>query len=245
MSDAYEYLWMSSDDVDEALLRECSALFSEHYGRWGTTGFRPGERIRLGVSKLREFLPKDGWAILARKDGLLVGHAFGVRVDTPDGVVDWVTQLVVHTEHRRRGVAKGLLFTFWGFSNHLAWGLVTSNPYTVRALERITHRRSDPARIRDHQGLLDAVGARISYVKGRATHIDAAQSIIDTRFGIDLSNLDGKLEAVEKTAPWTLGRIREGEEWLAFTFRDQPMFPLEPEELRRMLDHSDRTAQQA
>lgn len=246
MIDDYEYSWKSAADMDERLLKECSELFSEQYGRWGKRGPRPGEPIRLGVNRLRAFLPEGSWAILARHRGALIGHAFGVRVQIPDrGVVTWVTQLVVHADHRHRGVAKDLLLTFCGFSNHFGWGLVTSNPFAVRALERITHRRCDPEVIREHLDVLARVGERIAYVHERPTKVGDGQSIIDTEFRIDLSNLPGKLAKARTAAPWLLGEITEGEEWLAFTFLDQPMMNLDRGELRRMLDHSDRTVKQA
>ncbi|KYF85883.1 hypothetical protein BE20_13435 [Sorangium cellulosum] len=246
MSDEYEYFWKSGVDMDEAQLEECSALFSEHYGLWGRHHERHGQRIRLGAKRLRGFLPEGSWALLARHRGALIGHAFGVRVDIPErGVVDWVTQLVVHAEHRNRGVAKDLLLTFFGFSNHFAWGLVTSNPFAVRALERITHRRCVPREIETNLDVVTTVGERIGYVHRSPTTVDAAQSIINTKFHIDLTNLPGKLQKASERTPWLLGQIQEGEEWLAFTFREQPMMALDRNELRRLLDRSDRTVKQA
>lgn len=246
MNHEYEYEWRSGADVDDTLLAACSRLFSEQYGVWGPQGPKPGQPITLHPKRLRAFLPDDGWAILARHQGDLVGHAFGLRAKI-DGVhvVDWVTQLVVHKQHRRRGVAKDMLLTFWGFSNHLGWGLVTSNPYTVRALERITHRRCDPATIAKHLGHIRSIGERIEYVRSATATVDDTQSIIDTQFHIDLTTLEDKLANAASEVPWVLGHIREGQEWLAFTFRDQETMPLKPQELRHMLDHSDRTVRQA
>lgn len=247
MSSEYEYEWRSGAEIDDALLAECSRLFTEHYGTWGPGAHKPGRPISLTPKLLRPFLPEeDGWAILARFRGELVGHAFGVRARVSGGeVVDWVTQLVTHKQHRRLGVAKNMLLTFWGFSNHLAWGLVTSNPYTVRALERITHRRCEPATIAKHLDLIRDIGARIGYVRGAEVSVDESRSVIDTKFHIDLATLPNKLKSASERAPWVLGQICEGEEWLAFTFRDQATMALEPAELQRMLDQSDRTVRKA
>lgn len=36
--DDYNYDWRSDDCLDDALLTECAALFSAHYGVWGEGG---------------------------------------------------------------------------------------------------------------------------------------------------------------------------------------------------------------
>lgn len=232
--------------MDSSLLDEFAQLFSDHYGVWGIGSGRVGDRIKLSSKRLLAFVPSDGWAAFARHNGKLVGYALGVRVALGgQTLVDWVTQLVVHGDHRKRGVASWLLFTFWGFSDHAAWGLVTSNPYAVRALERITHRRCELRRIHQAKDLLVEVGQRISYVVGRPIDFDG-RSVIDTNFHISHRHLPKKLSDVQSNGvPWVLGNIREGEEWLAFTFCDQPQIPLNPEELKEMLNHSEQTARGA
>ncbi|MDO9019770.1 MAG: bifunctional N-acetyltransferase/class I SAM-dependent methyltransferase [Deltaproteobacteria bacterium] len=244
--DDYDYDWRSGDHLDDALLAECSELFSMHYGVWGASGPRPGKQISLSPSKVREFVPSPGWAVLARRGGELVGYALGIR-KTIDGfgTMDWVTQLVVHTEHRNRGVATQLLFTFWGFSDHAAWGLVTTNPYAVRALEHITHRRCDLAVIGERLAEIRAAGEGIPYAKDRPIEVTGARSVIDTAFFISHEKLPDKLRRVKESAPWQLGEIAEGEEWLAFTFRSQRPKAYRPDELKALLDRSDRTARNA
>jgi hypothetical protein len=56
------------------------------------------------------------------------------------GTVSWITQLVVHSEYRQRGVAKKLCRMAWAVDHYYAAGLVTSHPYAVRAMERATER---------------------------------------------------------------------------------------------------------
>lgn len=244
--DDYNYDWRSDDRLDDALLAECATLFSAHYGVWGEGGPRPGKQIALSPAKIREFVPSPGWAVLARRGGELVGYALGIRkVLDGFGTIDWVTQLVVHTDHRHRGVATQLLFTFWGFSDHAAWGLVTTNPYAVRALERITHRRCDLAVIGEHLAEIRAAGDGIPYARGRAIEVNATRSMINTEFFISHEKLPDKLRRAKESAPWQLGEIAEGEEWLAFTFRSQRPMPYEPNELSALLDRSDQTARNA
>ena len=59
-------------------------------------------------------------------------------------------QLVVHTDYRNQNVAKQLLYSIWCESSNFAWGIVSSNPYAIRALEKATRRRSSPKIIRKH-----------------------------------------------------------------------------------------------
>ena len=247
-TDDYSFQWMPGSELAPEVLGECAELFSAHYGVWSPRGPRPGKSIRLSPEKLRGFLPKGSFAILARQDGALIGHAFLLRTELPGrGVVSWVTQLVVHRAHRECGVARRLLFPLWGFSDHFAWGLVTSNPYAVRALERQTHRRCDPAMTRRYAGELEALGATwIPYIRPGTITVEERRCVIDTAYDVDHARVPEKLErATQKGVPWTLGLIDEGEEWFAFTFNEQPQFPLEAWEVEQLLARSDETAQWA
>jgi len=115
------------------------------------------------------------------------------------------------------------------FSEHYGiWGTEGRRPG-----ERIRLRASDVARFLPQDGW--AVFAR---------H-DGARSVIDTRFFISHATLSEKLRRVREKAPWMLGDIGEGEEWLAFTFRSQEPMPLTPEDLSALLDRSDRTVKGA
>src|SRR5216684_596844 len=67
-------------------------------------------------------------------------------------------KLVIHEAHRRVDVGKTLLFSIWGFSDHFAWGLITANPYAIRALEKATRRRCSPERIGKNKRKLQTIG---------------------------------------------------------------------------------------
>lgn len=36
-----------------------------------------------------------------------------------------------YKDYRQQGIAKNILFSIWGFSNHFAWGIVSANPYAI------------------------------------------------------------------------------------------------------------------
>lgn len=91
----------------------------------------------------------------------IVGYAiaFG-KNEIGYGIVTWVTQLVVHKDYRQQGIAKNILFSIWGFSNHFAWGIVSANPYAIRALEKATRRRAVPMRIKKNATKLRNIGRK-------------------------------------------------------------------------------------
>jgi SAM-dependent methyltransferase/GNAT superfamily N-acetyltransferase len=209
--------------------------------------FRP---IRLSPERIRQWLTKpDARLAYASTDGRVIGYAIAVQPKVHGlGVISWVTQLVVHSDHRRRDVGKRLLYSIWEFSDHFAWGLVTANPYAIRALEKATRRRCDPQRIaRNHKRLLHLGTAYIPYItEGTETIVQADNSRINTQFLIDHSELPLMMQDVTKPeVRWTMGEIPEGWEWFAFTFQDQTEIGLSESEIEKMLRTSDAVAKQA
>lgn len=252
LSDSPEYLyqWMHGGFVRAELLDELAELYSSHYGIWGDRSLNRFQRIRLSSRRIQQGLVhKESRLAYASLEGKVIGYAIAVQPRISGmGVISWVTQLVVHSDHRRRDVGKRLLFSIWEFSGHFAWGLVTASPYAVRALEKATRRRCDPHRIApNHKRLLSVGSTYIPYLNGRIdSFVDGANSRINTEFFIDHSELPFMLDDVVKPdAPWTLGEIPEGWEWLAFTFQDQSEIGLSEAGINRMLRTSDAVAKQA
>ena len=251
IANGYEYLWVPAALVDSNVLKECSALYSEHYGTWSAASPQsPGRPIHLSADRIRDWT-RSGDTRLAqvRLAGKLIGYAIALQTKVPDwGWISWVTQLVVHKDHRNRGVGKRLLFSIWGFSTHFAWGIISANPYAIRALEKATRRRCSPKRISQNHRKLHRLGAEnIPYVKpDTQLEITADACRINTRFFVDHSTLLEKLErATSGETPWLLGTIDEGWEWFAFTFRDQSQIGLTTNEVHEMLRASDDITRQA
>lgn len=247
-----DYSWMPGSFalVDSDLLEECATLYSNHYGLWSDRSSLPGRRVRLSSKRLREWLDsKDARITLARSGSELVGYAIAVQTKAARcGVVSWVTQLVVHERYRRQDVGKTLLFSIWGLSDHYAWGLLTANPYAVRALEKATRRRCLPNRIQKSSRKLYQLGlAHVPYVtEGTEFEVHSDRSRIRTDFFLDHSELEQMLRsATTDGKPWRLGPLQEGWEWLAFTFSDQDQILLSPREISSMLEASDQITRQA
>jgi len=227
------------------LLKECSDLYSKHYGFWRPKDLL-GEKtnVTLSPARIRKWLGDTNHIVLARaQDGSLIAYAIAEQILVPKhGAVTWVTQLVVHADHRRNDVAKTLLFSLFGHSDHFCWGLVSANPYAVRALEKATRRRCDPRTIERHRRFLFRIGAKyVEYInKDTEFNVSSTESSVDTEFDLDHSMVPEMItRATTHAVPWRLGRLLPGWEWLAFTFQDQSQMELTEPEVRQMLDASD------
>nr|VFK18635.1 MAG: Methyltransferase domain-containing protein [Candidatus Kentron sp. LFY] len=259
----YKQLPAAFARVDEGLLEECSCLYSDHYGHWSRNApHAPGEKIRLSANKLRDCWLENKTANLytARLEKGLIGYAIAIRPKYKDyGVFSWVTQLVVHEDYRNRGIAKRLLFSIWGLSNDFAWGLLTANPYAIRALEKATRRRCSPKRIAINKRKLfniacenlgdcyqiDCDFPRINKDSKQIT-VDETGSKIDTRFFVDHSRIPEMVEgALSNGTPWVLGDLEEGWEWFAFTFNDQEQLKLTSDEIEGMIRMSEQVVKRA
>jgi 2-polyprenyl-3-methyl-5-hydroxy-6-metoxy-1,4-benzoquinol methylase len=245
----YEFSYIYGSLAQPALLAELAQLYSRHYGRWSQTApQRPGQNVKLNEDRLRQWLKKDSRISLAKLNGQVVGYAISVQTKYGKrGLISWVTQLVIHEEHRKRDVAKRLLFSIWGMSDHFAWGLLTANPYAIRALEKATKRRCDAKRIGRNADKLKAIGKKqTTYVMDdTVVRVNGSTAAINTKFFLDHSELPEMLNNVQRSAPWRLGPLLEGWEWLAFTFHDHPEIELSHYEIEQMIRASDQVTKQA
>jgi hypothetical protein len=152
--------------VSDALLLEMSELVSNHYGVWSESApdvALRGQRVRWTPEKLhREYLQarvvprmSDNRVFVAlafvdnnnndADDGTLIGHAIGQEFDTDNAIMGrgiWITQLVVHTEHRSKRVATGLLDMLMLFDSSSSRPLrlaaiASSHPHAIHALASV------------------------------------------------------------------------------------------------------------
>ena len=241
---------------DQQLLAACAELYSSSYGVWSTAargaGLTPGERIRRAPEDIAELLesPESFLAVAELPSGELVGYCVAVFTPTAggEGRIAWVSQLVVGEAYRNAGVATNLLFSVWGFSDHYACGLVTSNPFAVRALESATRRACRLAEIRRRGNqVLQALQGKVSYLPSKLQNgSEHMRPVVDTQFFVSHEELERmRRNAARESRPWALGDIDEGEEWFACTFRDQEPAPLSAEKLNDILVGADRVWMEA
>lgn len=223
----YRLAWRRGSALTDGDLAACASLFSSHYGYWGTDAGskRAGRQIELSPGRLREYLmAPESWAALAYLHDELVGYAFSERFHVKDqGGVVWVTQFVVHSLHRHQGLGTRLLRSIWSQSDQYAWGLVTANPFAVRALEKATLRTCDPMKIRaGWPRLHSAAKAYLSYVAEAVAALPSSSTALNTHFPLDHEESDRAFDRLlARGYQWHLGRLGKTDEWVAFTFREQ------------------------
>lgn len=206
-------------------LKDCydaSYLFSANYGRWSGNDNpeKKGKRIKLPSSYYERLKTmSDMYVSFCHDDGLLIGSCFFLKKTLQNNqTCVWITQLVVDSSYRKKGIATRLLQSAWGFSDYFAWGLATANTLTIKTLESVTWRKVDPSIISKNIDVINALCESLPYRTGQKNVSDKNVSI-DTNFFID-RELHAGLEDVyvEK-----LGQLTDGYEWLAFTFHTQEM----------------------
>jgi hypothetical protein len=139
-------------ELTDDMLEEATQLFNENYGIWGEdptnprstpkpgrlgrtvlilfTDIRIGTRVRLSKNRLRaQYLPDNATCSYVRVtvEDRLAGNAFACRWSYKDKIVCWVTQLVVHSNFRERGLAVGLL-NLLRQDDDAIYGLMSSHP---------------------------------------------------------------------------------------------------------------------
>lgn len=205
-------------EVSDAEWAAVSALFSSEYGFYSAAApDRAGERIRLGTGYYRRAYADDRYrVVLCRDEDRLVAHAIYLERMTSRGQIAFVVQLVVAERYRCRGIASTLLHAIWGFSDYYAWGIVTSNAFTVRSLESATFRKASPSVLAARSGWWrDEVLSEVPFLAKSDWRVGSGVSVVDSGFYTDRS---GK---TDEAVASRLGKLNEGEEWLAVVFRDQ------------------------
>ena len=223
--------------MTSALWTEVSELFSSEYGCYSEKSpIRPGGRIRMGVKRYeRSYANADYRVALCRDGSRLIAEAVYREFSTSCGKVAFVVQLVVAGEYRRQGIASTLLHAIWGFSDYYAWGIVTSNAFTVESLESATFRRVCPSLLVDRiDWISDELLPAIDFLDRATWTVSPEDTRIATGFYTDRKNVSPSASDVTRR----LGTLVEGEEWLVVVFRDQ-----EPDDLSAyatMIDASER-----
>lgn len=211
----------SGDSVSIAQWQSAADLFSRAYGVYSQSApdGKAGRPIRLGAGYYQRAYANDAYKVAFCYDAdKLVGQIVYCECQTSRGKVAFVVQLVVDEEYRRKGIASTLLHAVWGFSDYYAWGIVTSNAFTVGALESATFRRTNPRLVSDRERWIrDEVLSKIDFLRDVPWAVSEVQSRVNTRFFTDRSHVTSAAEALTRR----LGALAEGEEWLAMTFREQ------------------------
>ena len=229
MAAEFHYRNIACSKMSEQDVASCARLFSENYGRWSPAAgeTRAGRPIRLSPSRIRQMFcsKSDRYVALMFDDaGHLIGQVFYVRRASPwspQKRITFILQLVLANEFRGHRLGLKLLQSILGLSSDDAWGLFTSNPLTIRALEDATFRHVDvPFLARRMDGLKTALS---DVFDGTAWLDSFREGRVDTHFPVDHSQNEGKIKRAypEGGFPFRDAPLAEGEEWLAVVFNSQ------------------------
>jgi hypothetical protein len=199
---------------------------------------RTGTRVKLAARRLKEqYLRGDSRYTRVLVDGRLAGNAFACRWGWGDRRVCWVTQLVVATAYRERGLASGLLRSLRDDGDDI-YGIMSSHPAACLAAAHAFGRKCIPTAFRPiltstgHISLvnLDFVQAHakaimepspIDYIKeaklcGNLFNPESTSGIVsgvDTGFFVDHQEPLEALQSIPKDW-WPLGDLSDGHEYL-------------------------------
>jgi hypothetical protein len=212
----YDFICYSSNTIPINVLKECSELFSNHYGVWDS---KLSGRVKLSVSRLKSgYLFDDSCYLIVAKtksDDIIVGYIVYTRFyyEIESKYVNWITQLCIHKNHRNHGIATSLCRHVHN-SKDFACGIVSSHPYAIKALEKATGKQCDLKLINKHaKDFIEF--SKIPYVQEKKLKININMSLIDTQFFVNHNKL---LEILKKDNKWILGPLIDGHEFFAFVF---------------------------
>ncbi len=203
---------------------------------------RIGSRVKLSKNRLRaQYLPDNASCSYVRVtvEDRLAGNAFACRWSYHNKTVCWVTQLVVHSDFRERGLAAGLLNQLRQDDDAI-YGLMSSHPAACLAAAKAFGSKLNATCfdfeidfsiggintvavgfIRDNAEAIMKVSP-ISYVKNaelRGSLFDPEDtsgvvSSVYTRFFVDHTEPLEALTWVREALDWPLGELLNGYEFL-------------------------------
>lgn len=202
----------------EDVVSECASLYSSHFGKWENQN-----PIKVTVNRFKaEYLSKQSMLMVAYSKSRLIGYSTVVfDYSSPRLSFGWVTQLVVHSDYRHLGVATKLLEKVIKSTRCVAWGIVTDNPYAVRALENATNTRCDPpVMLRHSETIRNSCTNTVPYVSQKAPITFSNNLIcVFTEFFTDRSQIELKTKRIAGDGkPWLFDQIAPGHEWVAVAF---------------------------
>ena len=208
----------SGAELGDAESADVARLFPASYGIYSQRdpAGRAGRQIRLLPGYYRRaYASDDYWVAVCREGERLVAEAVFRVCETSHGRAALVVQLVVEGAYRRRGVASRLLQEIWACAYFCCMGVVTSNAFTVKALERATARRVEPEVLKDNEVFIRReILSGIGFLESAEWMVSTTKSVIDSGFYTDRSfPSEATMEFSNR-----LGVLPEGAEWLAVVF---------------------------
>ncbi|KAF2802892.1 uncharacterized protein BDZ99DRAFT_482455 [Mytilinidion resinicola] len=222
----------NGDKVTDDMLEEASKLFSENYGVWSEHAAqlmgkfaKAGSRVRLSKERLRnEYLPSGiSSYVRVSVNGHLAGNAFACRWTVNGRTICWITQLVVHSDYRERGLASGLLNEI-KLDGDDAYGIMSSHPAACLAASKAFGSSMNTVSFEymkvNAESIMQASPVRyVRNAKLRGKLFDPKDasglvSSVDTGFYVDHEEPLEALAWVRESMEWPLGELLDGHEFI-------------------------------
>ena len=242
------YFTKKASDLTDEELDSVATLFSKNYGKYSSKHpekLKQNKQIKLSISYYKNKIVNNNYTYvaLAYNNDLLVGHAFYVIDETRQGNMTWVIQLVVKKEFRKKGIAKRLLFSIWGFSNDFAWGLATTNPLTIKTLESATLRKVSLEKMKQNINYIKALSDKVNFIKREDIYIDKNNSVVNSNYFVSHDDIPDLISKYGDK--WVFGDLNEGYEWLAFTFKSQELRNISKKDIDNFISYSEQRLKDA
>ena len=221
---AYRYSTRKFADLTPEEINECSELYSEHYGIYNNNApeDKRGKNIKLGPQHYKRTyasFPTTSISACRMENGNLVGFVLFIKGEIAEGhKFCWVTQLVVHQDHRKRGIGTKLLESAWCFSDYAIRGLATANAVTLRTLENVTWREINKEKIKNHEEEIRQILKLVPYMEDKTIVINETCCQINSKFYPEPEKIN---QNTQKKYDNKLGPIQPGNEWLGLIFNEQ------------------------
>lgn len=222
----YSYSTRRFSSLSEAEITSCSELFSNHYGIYNDDDAkgRSGQRIRMSPGlyiKTYANYPNTYISMCRAENKDIVGFTIFITGEIEEGYrFCWVTQLVVHQDHRLLGIGATLLESAWCFSDYSIRGLATANAITLRILENVTWRIVDKEEVKRRERVVRKILNAVPYLEGKSLSVDDICCQVNSEFYPQPEKIKTK---IQKRYEKMMGCIKSGYEWLGIIFNDQPV----------------------
>ena len=186
-----------------------------------------GARVKISPKLLRKKILPEGAEntyITVTRGTELLGILFATTWMYKGKNIVWVTQLCIHREHRKEGIAKSLLKALKN-DDIYAVGILSSHPFSISAVARTFGSGIEDIDLnavgleaRDVMASCPVTYVRDAKLRGAPFEdatIDETISCADTQFWVDHGEPDEALSVIkDKGINWPLGYLPEGHEYL-------------------------------
>ena len=157
--------------------------------------------------------------IRALLDGVLVGNAFAVCYEHEGRSICWITQLVVSSSYRNRGIAKLLLSRIHQSSpsTETKYGILSTHPFAVCAFLRVFGQGIEEFDRTEKRDCEVMESCPVGYVaEAKLGGGEEKVCLADTKFWVDHGEPMAALARLRKGGvEWPLGELPDGCEFLA------------------------------